>query len=660
VNLASILSRDFTPLIGGNDNITTSNGNNTIVGGIGTDTITSATGTDVIFGDNAQITFNAAGIGVLYTTIDTTNITGANDTIVAIDGAKMVFGGIGTDTITLNNGTNIVFGDNGRLERGATGLEKLMETTGYEESLGADDTITLQNGNKTVFGGFGADTVSTGNGNDSLFGDNGRITFNAAGINVRIETLDLVSRTGGNDRITALNGIKNVFGGVGDDAIRVGTGDDNLFGDNGLLLFTNTGGLTYAATTDHGLGGGDTIVAGHGNNIIFGGVAGDSISTGSGNNAALGDNGFVSLNGSGVLTQVETTSPSIGGNDSIVTGGGNDITMGGNGADSVSTGSGNDVLIGDSGRVTLHGSGRIRTAETIDLFEGANDFLDGGSGQDIIFGGHGSDVLVGNLRDDLLAGDYASVTFDDSGRVILFIRFGAGGPFDLIGRVQEELYARGEPDGSDSATSFADRIAALSPGLQTLLNNASAQVVADPGFAYAPESGAPTFTHSDASSQESGGSGDGASAGNTETGNTAGTETPAPETAGVPPEGTEAAAPITEPQGALPPDTPEASDVAAVIAARQEGEHEIGIVAQALAAAGALRTSRTGRLMDRELLAKGVRRSRGNDIAANAAEAPARDSLAAHAGHAIVRDVAETTDGAQRVQWNARAKRRAA
>lgn len=53
-------------------------------------------------------------------------------------------------------------------------------------------------------------------------------------------------------------------------------------------------------------------------------------------------------------------------------------------------------------------NGRVVRVESINVFNGGDDYLDGGPGRDILIGGFGNDTLGGNLTDDLLFGGNAT------------------------------------------------------------------------------------------------------------------------------------------------------------------------------------------------------------------------------------------------------------
>src|SRR5262249_23936733 len=121
----------------------------------------------------------------------------------------------------------------------------------------------------------------------------------------------------------------------------------------------------------------DTITAGLGDtlhsDIVFGGSGNDAITAGSGpNNIVFGDSGEIlsaaTVNGTPNLAapldghsitpgQVGTTDPAYGGNDTITTGLGRDILLGGPGNDLITANSGetpgtpdrNNIVFGDQG-----------------------------------------------------------------------------------------------------------------------------------------------------------------------------------------------------------------------------------------------------------------------------------------------------------------------
>jgi hypothetical protein len=294
---------------------------------------------------------------------------------------------------------------------------------------------------------MGADAITTAVGTDLILGDNGTVQMDAEGVNLASVT-STQTDLGGNDVITSTDGNKTVVAGAADDTVTLGSGQHVVAGDNAELSYFGTGTLSLITTSSPTLGGNDRIVTANGFSIVLAGLGDDTVQTGVSNDVMIGDNGFVSLDAAGRLILIESTQPLIGGADSLTSGGGNDVLIGGFGADLMYGGTGNDAMIGDGGRVSYI-DGYISVVETIDLFIGNPDLLDGGGGQNVLLGGAGEDITVGNLTNDVLAGDYASATFDAQGKLTSLIRYGGGGP-DLISQVQEALYTF-RPAGVSSA-----------------------------------------------------------------------------------------------------------------------------------------------------------------------------------------------------------------
>jgi Ca2+-binding RTX toxin-like protein len=458
-NALTYQTTDTLAATGGNDTVTVADGDNTILAGMGADAISTANGTDVILGDNGFVQMDAEGNNLAQVATFSQASTGGSltdlggsDIVTSLAGDKTVLGGDAGDTITLGAGDHAVLGDNGVITYvalGEVGAGNALRyaTTDTIASTGGDDTITAGNGDNTVLAGMGADVVTTAAGNDTILGDNGVVQMDAPGR--LLQSIDSTQTLqGANDTILAGDGDKNVIGGYADDTITVGTGTHTMLGDNGSLTFDEAGVLRLVMTTEPLIGGHDMIIAAGGDTIVLAGLGDDTVTTGSGADVLLGDNGFVTRDALGRLLQIETTQPQYGGNDALSSGAGDDSLLGGQGADSLLAGAGNDNALGDTGRIT-YVDGFLRMVETIDPFIGMPDFIDGGGGQNVLIGGDGNDISVGNLSDDVLAGDYASVTFDAAHHVTSLVRFG-GGP-DLVAESQEALYVYTAPDGA-----FAD------------------------------------------------------------------------------------------------------------------------------------------------------------------------------------------------------------
>ncbi|GAA6207333.1 hypothetical protein NBRC116601_06260 [Cognatishimia sp. WU-CL00825] len=133
--------------------------------------------------------------------------------------------------------------------------------------------------------------------------------------------------------------------------------------------------------------GDDSILAGDGNDTVYGNLGNDSIDGGQGDDFLIGDQGDDTLVGGA-------------GNDSMIGGEGDDLFLGGDGNDTVETSAGNDVFYGGAGDDRVNGD-----LGNDELFGGTgNDFLRGSYGNDTIHSGgagEGDDYLWGGYGDDL-------------------------------------------------------------------------------------------------------------------------------------------------------------------------------------------------------------------------------------------------------------------
>ena len=207
----------------------------------------------------------------------------------------------------------------------ATTVKSSMKTRGAElevirsltPTLGDDDMIHSGDGDDLVLGGLNSDTIRAGEGNNVVLGDHGLINFiNADGNRADIDLIvSLYPDYGGND---------DILTGAGDDII--------IGGDDGEIVVDATGANPNPArVVEADDEDGDLIAAGNGTNLVFGDngqvIAADS-----------NDDRFGNL--PITLGVVETTDSLIGGSDSITTGIGRDIILGGIDADVITANAG--------------------------------------------------------------------------------------------------------------------------------------------------------------------------------------------------------------------------------------------------------------------------------------------------------------------------------
>ena len=251
---------------------------------------------------------------------------GGTDTINVGGTDSVVIGGADGDTITVSGNNNIALGDNGSVKYynaanvGAVYGDSLnlglhtVETT--SDSVGDVDTVTISGNKNVAMGGAAGDTIGIGGSDNVVIGDGGRYTV----LSDRLIAESKSDTEGGRDTITTGDGKNAIIGGTDADTITTGAGNDIIVGDGGkvimdtgrnALMVTNKDRNITGAGLEDGSAGGDTIDAGNGRNVVFGGLDSDHIKTGDGEDVVFGDNGFATFQGnaaeSGVEVRTEAT-----------------------------------------------------------------------------------------------------------------------------------------------------------------------------------------------------------------------------------------------------------------------------------------------------------------------------------------------------------------
>jgi Ca2+-binding RTX toxin-like protein len=337
----------------------------TIMGGAGNDTIKGGSGGDVIFGDNGLVL---------------TGVTGLNGQQIVLGMVKNVIDPDqpGSDAITAVGGNNIISGDDGLVvETNGTPAAAIFIATANPSLGGGNDSVAVTGataGHDTVLGGLGSDSIS-----------------DAGSFNIIIGDLGSVSLTNGVPTVVVTARSVN------------------------LNLGLNTFAVTPIGAPDASFGGGnDNITVTGSHDTVLGGLGNDAISEGGGSNIIIGDDGTVTLT-AGVVTNITTTDPSFGGgNDTIsVTGAtaGHDTILGGLGADSITDQGGHNIIIGDDGMVSLTPSGVVALIQTLDPCLGGNDTITSNGGNDTLIGGFGNDLINENGGgNNVIIGDNGQVT----------------------------------------------------------------------------------------------------------------------------------------------------------------------------------------------------------------------------------------------------------
>jgi Ca2+-binding RTX toxin-like protein len=293
------------------------------------------------------MTLDNSGALLSVESIDFTG--GAGDTINLTAGTNAIIGGAGADQITATTGRNTVLGDDGKATFFANGDLRLIET--INSGNGGNDTITLQNGLNVVIAGAGADVLSLGAGSNYVLADEGRLVVLTDSSGAAIGTTEVKSlnaSVGGADQVTVGSGYNVVVGGAASDTIGVNGTTANargiVLGDNGSMFLSNSGDLLSIDSTDFASGAADSITLTNGTNTVIGGAGGDTISAGAGTNTILGDDGKASFFANGDLRLIESINLGIGGNDSITLSDGVNSVIAGAGNDTVSLGAGRNFV----------------------------------------------------------------------------------------------------------------------------------------------------------------------------------------------------------------------------------------------------------------------------------------------------------------------------
>ena len=353
----------------GDDAVTGGDGDDLLLGGSGDDSVRGGPGDDLVSGDNGVL------VDVLTTAVQLTVAPIPNAPPRPQNADPLV---PGSDLLIGDDGDDVLIGDQA--------LFDLFRDTWFSvpNAADGDDVIFAGSGDDIAIGGLGDDAIGGGEGDDRILGDVGLI----GPTEVLSEPVGL---PGGDDALFGGDGDDIMLGGTGDDVLSGEAGNDVLVGDDGFVL---AAGLVSAS----GPGGSDDIFGGDGDDIVFGGDGADFLTGDAGDDVLVGDSGAAD-----VSTVVSTNSADApGGVDTIVAGDGNDVVFGGSFGDLIDAGSGDDIVLGDDGIAT---TGLVNVVPT-DL--GGNDVMTGGDGDDLLIGGEANDIISGGAGNDRIAGDLGS------------------------------------------------------------------------------------------------------------------------------------------------------------------------------------------------------------------------------------------------------------
>lgn len=450
--------------------------------------------------------------------------TNSNDYIVGSAAADSIYGYNGHDSLLGGDGADYISGGGGN--------DYILDYDGNGPDL-FSDILFGDDGNDTIFAGYG-DSANGGTGTDSLilrldygsvavnidftglwFGGTGSI---GGGTITNFEALHWATGTAFNDNLisgTPLGKTSELSGLAGSDTLTGGAGIDYLGADQ--LLGSGIVADNYYDVL-YGLGGNDYLSFGLGD-YIDGGAGTDQLRfdvgastlglaldfttllyTGSDTIAATSitsveDVGIVygTLYGDAIYAWADATNTSLygrDGDDTLVTGAGNDILDGGADADSLSGGGGNDyyyvdnvgdvIVEGASGGIdrtyslittalqanvenlTLNGSSTINGTGNALANElngnSAGNMLSGLDGDDELDGFDGNDVLTGGVGRDTLSGGSGADEFVFNAGDIAGASWGATDQVTDFGHAQGDIIDLSGIDaisgGADNAFTF--------------------------------------------------------------------------------------------------------------------------------------------------------------------------------------------------------------
>jgi Ca2+-binding RTX toxin-like protein len=326
--------------------------------GHGNDTVNGGGGLqDAIQLQNAgQIDFragtaSATGLAVSFADIETGIGSTEDDTLVADDTGRELYGRAGDDTLTGGAGDDRLEGDG------------WFPPTGW-----GDDVLAGGAGDDTLIGGAGGDTLNGGLGNDLLVahgdGDEGADSF----------IFDVAPGAGNADSVEGFRTGEDTIVLDADAYGNVGAGGDFAAGD--ARFFAGAG-------ANSGQDASDRVVY----NTTTGQLWYDGDGSGGGAAqliATLEDAPTLAATDISVLGATEPPPGGIVGTegDDTITGTGGDDTISGlGGNDAIQGQAGNDTILGGAGNDVFSGNGGM-------------DWLEGGAGNDTVTGGSGQDSFV--------------------------------------------------------------------------------------------------------------------------------------------------------------------------------------------------------------------------------------------------------------------------
>jgi Ca2+-binding RTX toxin-like protein len=437
----------------GDDRLSGNAGNDTLTGGIGNDQLGGGAGNDILYGDagndiligaaGADTLDGGAGNDLLYGGAGIDHIDGddGDDRLIGDSGNDVINGGAGQDEIYGGADNDSLYGGAGQDEiYGGAGVDIIEGGAGIDNLYGGtgDDTIYGGDDRDQIIGGEGGDIIYGGEGDDQLSGDlavyeysNGLLVIEAENFttnttrgghewelftdtNASADTAMYIDNNGANDNNTAEADVYssspeltyNVnFASTGtyyvwvrgrgpsgsDDSVHVGFNGVRQT-DNGGITGFNGGSYQWGNTSTSGPVATFTVSAVGENTINLwmreDGVYADKI-------LITDDPGYTPT---GLGPAESGQNSSVGGDDTIYGGNGNDIIDGDIGNDLLNGEDGDDTIYGGAGQDIVNGGDGDDT-----IFSGSgNNTVSGGNDNDVITGGSGVNLLNGDAGDDVI------------------------------------------------------------------------------------------------------------------------------------------------------------------------------------------------------------------------------------------------------------------
>ncbi|NJO77574.1 MAG: hypothetical protein HC827_03010 [Cyanobacteria bacterium RM1_2_2] len=343
----------------------------------------------------------------------------------------------GDDVVTIGDSTNAADLNGATLTLTAqTGDDQVMANVQNGEwllDLGAgDDRLEASVSDLqrfAVIGGRGADQITIDRSTSTqavILTDEGTIEYVG-------QTLTRVIGTGAGeaDVLQLHSGTNTVITGGGGDVVGITGGSSTVLTDDGEVRFDAQGQIASIISTNLGDGAADQITLQGGNNQVIAGAGADQITASGGTNVVMADEARMMLN-TGVLAEIQSLNPTVGGDDSILLTGGMQIVIAGAGSDEITTeGAGlTSVVIGDSGVAQFHANGQLKSIASRDYGLGSTDRITLGGGTNTAIAGTAKDIVIANGGTNTAITDEGEALFDSNGKLEALISSNSGSGFD--------------------------------------------------------------------------------------------------------------------------------------------------------------------------------------------------------------------------------------